>query len=495
MNDALLFAPIAIPLATGLVLVITKHWVRLQPILGVTGAAALLAATLAILVRVRAEGILVVRSGDWDAPFGITLVADYLSAAMLAITGVIGLAVAVYALPGSATRYRPKNFFALFHFLLMGVCGAFLAGDLFNLYVWFEVMLISSFVLLTLDGSRAQIVGAVHYVTINLVSSVIFLAGVGILYGKTGTLNMADLAMKLAAGEDTALILSTSVFFLIAFGIKAGLFPLFFWLPSSYHTPPIAVAALFSGLLTKVGVYALIRTFTLIFTQEQDFTNGLLLIIAGCTMVFGVLGAVAQQDIRKILSFHIISQIGYMVMGLALMTPLALAGAIFYLIHHIAVKTNLFLIAGMIDRVGSSFDLKKLGGLLQARPLLAALFLVPALSLAGIPPLSGFFSKLILLRAGLEAAEIAIVVTALAVGVVTLISMTKIWQEAFWKAAPDDRAMGTMPRRQWLPVAALAAVTVSIGIAAGPVMDYAMQAAAQLLDPESYIAAVLGGER
>ncbi|MDJ0842026.1 MAG: Na+/H+ antiporter subunit D [Acidobacteriota bacterium] len=498
MIDLLLFLPITVPLATALLSVIVRDRARTSAFVGVVGAGVLLVVNLVLLVRVQDLGILVARPGNWDAPFGITLVADYLSAAMLAITGLIGLAVSVYALTDTAERYRHKNFFALFHFLLMGVCGAFLAGDLFNLYVWFEVMLISSFVLLTLDRSREQLVGAVQYVTINLVSSVIFLAGLGLLYGNTGTLNMADLAQKLTLSEDAMLILSSSVFFLIAFGIKAGLFPLFFWLPGSYHTPPIAVAALFSGLLTKVGVYALIRSFTLIFTQDQGLTGLLLPAIAGATMVAGVLGAVAQSDIRKILSFHIISQIGYMIMGLALMTPLALAGSIFYLIHHIVVKTNLFLIAGMIARAGRGFHLSKLGGLLNAKPYLALLFLIPAFSLAGIPPLSGFFSKFIIIRAGLETGDIALVVTALVVGVLTLISMTKIWQEAFWKAQPehdeDDQPKKSVGVAQWVPVAALAVITVIIGIAAEPVMNFAETAATQLLDPAAYIAAVLGGQ-
>jgi multicomponent Na+:H+ antiporter subunit D len=258
------------------------------------------------------------------------------------------------------------------------------------------------------------------------------------------------------------------------------------------------VSALFAGLLTKVGVYALVRMFTLVFTQDVAYTHGLLLAAAALTMITGVLGAVTQGDFRRVLSFHIVSQIGYMVMGLALFVPLALAGAVFYIAHHIVVKTNLFLVSGVVQRLRGTYDLASLGGLARARPLLAALFLVPALSLAGVPPLSGFFAKLVLLRAGLETEQYVVAATALAVGMLTLYSMTKIWAEAFWKApptrAPEVGAAGA-PRGLALmvaPVALLAAVTVVLGLSPGPVLALSMDAAAQLLDPSGYVNAVLG---
>jgi multicomponent Na+:H+ antiporter subunit D len=290
--------------------------------------------------------------------------------------------------------------------------------------------------------------------------------------------------------------------FLVAFGIKAAIFPLFFWLPASYHTPPVAVSALFAGLLTKVGVYALIRVFTLIFIQDIGYTHSILLVLAAFTMVTGVLGAVAQNEFRRILSFHIISQIGYMVMGLALFTPLALAGSVFYIAHHIIVKTNLFLISGLVERLHHSKLLKDMGGLYRARPLLAVLFLVPALSLAGIPPLSGFFAKLGLVQAGLESRQYGVVFVALGVSLLTLFSMMKIWNEAFWKpgpAGPDEPgpsgiATGKASLAAWLaPIALLAGITLAIGFGAGGFFTLALQAGEQLLDPLSYAQAVLGG--
>ena len=313
---------------------------------------------------------------------------------------------------------------------------------------------------------------------------------------------MADAAMQLRTVEP-GIVTAVAMLFLVAFGIKAAVFPLFFWLPASYHTPPIAISAIFAGLLTKVGVYALIRFFTLLFVHDVAYTHTLLLVVAGFTMVTGVLGAAVQAEMRRILSFHIISQIGYMIMGLALYTPLALAGSIFYIMHHIIVKSNLFLVAGAVHRRLGSYQLDRTGGLYRACPLLAVLFLIPALSLAGIPPLSGFWAKFLLVKAGLETGDYAIVATALAVSLLTLYSMTKIWAAAFWKDAPDGVVVAEIEpgihRRKWivllLPIALLAGITVFIGLLGEPVMRLAMEASRQVMVPETYIRAVLGEAR
>jgi multicomponent Na+:H+ antiporter subunit D len=491
----LLVLPLLIPLLTAVAVLLSGRWLRLQRLWSLLGAAALLGATGTVLAVVWTDGIQHTQLGGWPAPFGLTLVADVLSAVMLVVLGGMGLAVLVYALGSVDAEREHAGFHALYHLLLLGVAGAFLAGDLFNLYVWFEVLLITSFVLLVLGGERAQVKGGVVYVVINLVASLCFLIAIGMLYGLAGTLNLADLAVRLPALDAPGLVTTVAMLFLVAFGIKAALFPLFFWLPAAYHTPPVAVAALFAGLLTKVGVYALIRVFTLLFTQDVGYTHALLLAIAGLTMLSGVLGAVAQTDTRKILSFHIVSQIGYMVMGLALFTPLALLGAIFYVVHHIVVKTNLFLVGGIAHRIGGDFELRNLGGLYRGRPWLAVLFLVPALSLAGLPPLSGFWAKLIILRAGLEAEAYVAVAVAVGAGLLTLVSMTKIWAEAFWKPRPTDRPLAPTTRsmaRLIVPVAVLAAVTLAIGLYAEPLVVLAERSATELLTPTAYIEAVLG---
>jgi multicomponent Na+:H+ antiporter subunit D len=497
--NVLLILPLLIPLLTAIAAILAWKWPQVQRGLSVVGAAGLLAADVGLLVSVSQEGIQVVQMGGWPAPIGITLVADLLSAIMVVLAGLVGLAVAVYSLASMDPQREAFGYYPLLHVLLMGVSGAFLTGDVFNLYVWFEVMLIASFVLVALGGERAQLEGAFKYVTLNLLASALFLAAVGILYGVAGTLNMADLSRQLPQVAQPGLVTTLAMLFLVAFGIKAAVFPLFFWLPASYHTPPVAVSAIFGGLLTKVGVYALLRVFTLMFLDDADFTHALILVIAGFTMVTGILGALVQKEFRRILSFNLISHIGYMLMGLGLFTPLALAGSVFYIIHHIIVKTNLFLISGVVRWLGGSYRLQRLGGLYRSYPGVAVLFLVPALSLAGIPPLSGFWPKLALLQAGLQEEQYAIVAAALLTSLLTLLSMTRIWSEAFWKEPTEDGSPGSEavhPLTSWLlrlvPVAALAAFAVLIGLLAEPLFDLSTRAAEQLLNPAGYVETVLG---
>ena len=488
--------PVLIPLAAGALSLMAWRSRQLQRGLSVTAMLALLAASAWLLWRVQDDGIQVMHAGNWPAPWGIVLVADLLGAIMVMLTAITALATAIYSLATISRQHEHYGYYPLMHLLVAGVNGAFLTGDIFNLYVWFEVMLVASFALLILGGERAQMEGAIKYVTLNLVSSALFLSAIGLLYGLTGTLNMADLAVKLAAHQDNAMVQVVAMLFLVAFGIKAGAFPLFFWLPASYHTPRVAVSSLFAGLLTKVGVYALFRVFTLIFPLQDTLLQTLLLAMAGATMLVGVLGAAAQFEFRRILSFHIISQIGYMLMGLALYTPLALVGGVFYIIHHIIVKSNLFLVSGLVYRLQGSYDLKKLGGVWRHHPLVAVLFLIPALSLAGLPPLSGFFGKFIVIKAGVEVQHWWLVGVALLVGLLTLYSMTKIWAEVFWKPMPEGATAPVQQRGGTAlmvgTIMALAALTVLIGVAAEPVYRLAEHTAAQLLDSDAYIRSVLG---
>jgi multicomponent Na+:H+ antiporter subunit D len=501
--NLLLALPILVPLATAAASLIGWRSRRFQRLLGAAGAALHLGAAAALLAAVERRGIQASQVSGWPAPFGITLVADLFAAVMVAIGAFIGLMIVLYSLASMDPERESYGYYPLLHFLLMGISGAFLTGDIFNLYVWFEVMLIASFVLMVLGGERPQIEGSIKYVTLSLMASSIFLAAVGLLYGIAGSLNMADLAGRLEEISPPGLATVLAMLFLVAFGIKAAIFPLFFWLPASYHTPPPAVSALLAGLLTKVGVYAMFRVFTLLFLQDVGYTHRLILVIAGLTMVTGVLGAVVQNDFRRILSFHIISQIGYMIMGLGLFSPLALAGSVFYIVHHIIVKTNLFLISGAAYRLRGTFSLEDLGGLYRDRPVLAVLFLIPALSLAGMPPFSGFFAKLALVRAGLALESYVIVAVALAVSLLTLFSMVKIWNEAFWKPAgvkAPAAARSAESRRAetillFLPVVVMAGITVSFGILAEPIFGLAQRVAGELLDPGEYVRAVLGARQ
>jgi multicomponent Na+:H+ antiporter subunit D len=490
--------PILIPLAGAVLCMFARKSIAVQKGITLITSLIILLTSIVIFTATKDGSIAVMNVGNWQAPFGITLVIDMLSSVMLLLVGLLAVGVSVYACFDLDEPRMKYGFFPLMLILLMGVNGAFVTGDLFNLYVWFEVLLTASFILLALGGEKAQLVGSIKYVTLNLLSSALFLAGIGILYGMTGTLNLAELAHLVQEGNRGGLLTMVAVMFMMAFGIKAGMFPLYFWLPASYPTPPAAVTALFSGLLTKVGVYSMIRMFTLIFDTDPEFLHGLILVGAGLTMLSGVLAAAAQYEIRKILAVHIVSQIGYIVMGLGLFTELALTGTIIYLAHVIIVKTNLFLVAGAINRLKGSYDLHKLGGLYKERPGLSILFIISAMSLAGVPPLSGFFAKFTLILAGLRIESWLIVATALGVSLLTLYSMTKIWSYVFWKPAPEPLPdLDPMSKGRWfvflLPIIGYTVITIALGIFAGPVFDYASEAAAQLMNPKLYIEAVLGG--
>jgi multicomponent Na+:H+ antiporter subunit D len=470
--------PLILPFVTAIICYLLRDR-AIGAWISVAGSTLGLVAAVALMALVLDRGVVAGQMGNWPAPFGITLVADLLSAVMVLITAITALAVAVYALSDVDARHGSLGYHALF-----------------NLYVWFEVMLIASFGLLILNGGKAQIDAGVKYVALNLISTILFLTGIGLLYGQTGTLNFADLALKVELIENQALLTVIAMMFMVAFGVKAAAFPLFFWLPAAYHTPSFSVSAVFAGLLTKVGVYALMRMFTLVFDHDIAYTHTILLWVACFTMVTGVLGAAAQSDFRKILSFHIISQIGYMILGLAIYTPLALVGAVFYLVHHIIVEANLFLIAGISQRLTGGSDVFRIGGLYKSSPFLALLFLIPAFSLAGFPPLSGFWAKYIIVKASLDEGLWVVAFLALAVGLMTIYSMTKIWAEAFWKPHPDgiEPKLAALPGRSALlvPVIALALLTMVIGLMPEPFVQFAERSADQLLDPSAYITAVLG---
>lgn len=488
--------PILIPLLFMILhLVIRKR--RIIGIMAVSGSVLLLASSVFILTEVVNKGILSSVAGGWEAPFGISLVVDPMSALFLLITSIIAVAISVYAFNFPEGRIYLPKFYFFFYTLILGVNGAFITGDIFNLYVWFEIMLLSSFVLITLGFSKEQLKGGIKYIALNLIGSLFFLAGIGLFYGKTGTLNMAHLSEILMKDDQSILINSSAMLFFLAFGIKAAVFPLYFWLPASYHTPDITVTSLFAGLLTKVGIYAMIRFFTLFFIRDPLFWNDWLFIIAGFTMVMGGMAASAQYETRKILSYHIISQIGYMVMGLAIFTPLGIAGGIYFTLHNMVAKTNTFLVSGVINRMRGSYDLKQVGGLFRESPLLAILFMIPALALAGIPPLSGFFAKVILIKAGFENGNYVITIIAILTGLLTLYSMIKIWNEAFLKSQPEGYEKVVDPVYKpgfadLFPSILLATVTVLMGVFASDVFDLTMQAAEYLMNPEIYINSVLG---
>ncbi|WP_369255455.1 Na+/H+ antiporter subunit D [Geodermatophilus amargosae] len=438
MIEVLAPLPVLLPLlgAAGALLV-ARH-PTFQRTLSTVVLTAVLAVSVVLLLVADAEGAGAVSVGGWPVPLGVVLVVDRLSALMLVVASTVALGVLVFAVGQGAADGSEETPLSIFHptflVLVAGVSNAFLAGDLFNLYVGFEILLMASYVLLTLGGTAARIRGGITYIIVSLTSSLLFLAAIGLVYAATGTVNMAQLAVRLGELPEGTQVLLQSML-LVAFGIKAAVFPLSAWLPDSYPTAPAPVTAVFAGLLTKVGVYALIRTQTLLFPGGA--LDDVLLWAALATMVVGILGAVAQSDLRRMLSFTLVSHIGYMVFGIALGTAAGLAGAIFYVAHHIAIQTTLFLVAGLVERQGGTTAVDRLGGLARRSPLLAVLFFVPAMNLAGIPPLSGFIGKLGLLEAGVAhggAAAYTLVAGGVVTSLLTLLAVGRVWTRAFWRS-------------------------------------------------------------
>ncbi len=489
----LLFWPLVIPFATAVATILAWRSRRLQQTLSLAGTLALVASGGIILARVIATGPFAEQAGGWPAPFGITLVADGLSATMVVLAGVVALATVVFGLGDVSEAEERLGHHPLTHAMLAGVSGAFLTGDIFNMYVWFEVMLIATFGLLVVGGGRAGLDGATKYVGLNLIGTVAFIAGVGLLYGTAGALNMADLHGRLAGRGGEAAVLASAAFLLFAFGAKAALFPVFFWLPASYHTPSFPTSALFAALLTKVGVYALLRVFTLVYDIDGGILRPLLVWVALLSMATGALGALVMPSIRRVLGFTIISSIGTMVLGIAVGTPLAIAAVVLYLVQDVLVKAGLFLGAGAVARLTGSETLAATGGIWRASPGTALLLLMPLLALAGMPPLSGFWPKLMLVNAFLGESDGWLAAAVLATGFLTLMAVARIWAAAVWAPHPagEQAVAERLPAAMLVPLLALVAAIVGLGVVAAPFVDGAGAIAAGILDPTAYIVAVL----
>src|SRR6476659_6138580 len=518
--------PVLLPLLGAALTLAFRRSPRLQRSVSIAALAAVVAVAGVLVWQTDANGPQVLWLGAWQEPLGISLVADRLSALMLLVSGIVTLLVLVFAIgqgqADSDDERESETPLTIFHptylVLSAGVANAFLAGDLFNLFVGFEILLFSSYVLITLGGSAARIHAGTTYVVVSLLSSALFLVGIAAVYAATGTVNLAQLAIRIGdLSPGVALVLQLSL--LTAFGIKAAIFPMSAWLPDSYPTAPAPVTAVFAGLLTKVGVYAIIRTQTLLFPDSP--LQGLLMWAALLTMVIGILGAVSQSGLKRILSFTLVSHIGYMIFGIALASQLGMSGAIYYVAHHIIVQTTLFLVVGLIERQAGASTLKRIGGLAAASPVLAFVFVVPALNLGGIPPFSGFIGKLALLEAGAQNGSVlawTLVGGGVLTSLLTLYVVVRVWTKAFWRsredapeghlsgAAPsvlldepediqfvDRDHVGRMPVGMVVPTGALIAVGLTLTVMAGPIFGYAGRAADEVLDRGQYITAVVGG--
>jgi multicomponent Na+:H+ antiporter subunit D len=479
---------VAVPLLGAAAALIVLRHVMVQRFIGFAASSALVIISGWLLVAVDRDGAVVVNIGGWDAPFGIALVADRLAALLLFTAAVALLAVLAYAVSQRSTDTELRSFHATYQMLAAGVALSLLTGDLFTLFVAFEIMLMASYVLLTYRAGGEQTRATISYVVIGLVASALLLTTIALIYATTGTVNIADLTARL---DDVPAGLRAGLGWMLflVFGIKAAIFPLFFWLPDSYPVAPTPVTALFAGLLTKIGVYAIVRTQTLLFPSDGPVT--FMLIIAGLTMVVGVLGAIAQKDIKRILSFHIVSQIGYMIMGLGFFTVAGIAAAIVFIVHQIVVKAALFLIGGLVEDTEGSSTIDRVAGVAHRSPTIAVLFVLAASSLAGFPPFSGFIGKLALVQAGFTAEQWVVVGASLFASLLTLFSMSKIWSGVFW-GTPADSPVSRPARGMMGATAALVLFSIVIALAGAPLLSYAERAATDLLDPAAYRTLVLG---
>ena len=530
--NALIPLVVLIPLGCAALTLALPGRRRAQQAITVGALISMLAVSLVLMWSVDTDGPLVMQVGGWAAPYGISLVVDRLSALMLVVSAIVLLAVLLFSLGqglADGDEDTPVSIYYPTYLVLgAGVCNAFIAGDLFNLYVGFEILLVASYVLITLGGTAPRMRAGVTYVVVSLVSSVLFLAGIGVIYAATGTVNLAQLTIRIAElPSEVQLILN--LLLLIAFGIKAAIFPLAFWLPDSYPTAPAPVTAVFAGLLTKVGVYAIIRSQTQLFPQSS--VDNLLLVIAALTLSVGILGAVSQLDIKRMLSFTLISHIGYMIFGIGMATAAGFGATIYYIAHHIIVQTTLFLAVGLIERQGGSTSLTSLGGLMRASPVIAVLFFIPMLNLGGIPPFSGFIGKLGLFEAGAELATTGtywLIGVGALVSLLTLYALARVWSLAFWRtraaalgdvsATPPsttealvlrDRedallerlhdAPDAIPRQEQRQIpglmvgatAGMVAVSVVLTLFAGPLYAYSERAGEMLTEPAQIVKLVL----
>ncbi|GLQ38669.1 cation:proton antiporter [Rhizobium albus] len=497
LADWLVIAPVPYCLIAGALLMMLRKNAELQAKAAIIGLIGLFVLCGALLAHVVENGPVTMTMGRWLPPFGISFTVDVLGAILAVTASIVAVACAIYAAEDVDTTGRRYGFFSFLFLMMAGVIGAFVTGDIFNLYVWFEVLLIASFGLQVLGSEDRQIDGATKYAFLNLIATTMFLVATGYLYGVFGTLNMADIAAQTRTIDDARPLYTLAALYLFAFGMKAAAFPVSFWLPASYHTPKVVVSALFAGLLTKVGIYALARTLLMLFPDQRDAFADVIAWAAMLTMLLGAFGALAQTDYRRLLGYLVVSGIGIMLAGIALATVEALSAAIFYALHSMVVMTALYVASGIAARIGKSFSMNDLGGLYRSNVLFAAMSLVLFFSVSGLPPFSGFWPKAMLVRASLDASASGLATIILLTGFLTTIAVGRVWAHAYWKPAPET--MGTpaaaqMKMTSLLPLLALVALTVGFGVFPETLLQLSDSAAAGLLDPSAYIQSVFPAE-
>lgn len=491
----LIILPILIPLLTGAVLIFLHKNIMAQRAAAALSSIAVLISSFFIIQKVRDDGIQTINVSSWDAPFGITLVSDMFSALLVFTTSIIAFVCLIYSFKSIGEEREKYYYYPVFNFLLVGVNGAFTTGDIFNLFVFFEVMLMSSYVLLVLGGTKIQLRESIKYLLVNVISSALFVIAVAYLYSVVGTLNMAHISARISEISSNGMpgiLVVLAVMFLIVFGLKGAIFPLYFWLPGSYYAPPIPILALFGALLTKVGVYSITRTFTLFFYHDMGFAFQLLSILAILSVVVGVVGAIAYWDVKKIIIYNIIVAVGVILYGVSVMNSASMEGAVYYLIHDMIIKAALFLLIGIMIAITGTSNLKNISGLISRYPGLSWTFFLAALALAGIPPLSGFVGKLLIVQGGFKGESYFGAALVLMSSLLVLFSVMKIFINGCWGKDRTYEGEENAPVK-WLLISPVILVALSAlyGVGSESFLPYISQAADTLLKPDIYIEAVL----
>uniref|UniRef100_A0AAN0MBS0 Monovalent cation/H+ antiporter subunit D n=1 Tax=Yoonia rhodophyticola TaxID=3137370 RepID=A0AAN0MBS0_9RHOB len=494
--------PVILPaiLAPFIVLAARYH-IGIQRVLSLAGVLGLICVAAGLAWQASDSTVTLYQLGDWAAPFGIVLVADRLSTMMVLLTAVLAFFVLLYAV-GSGWDDRGRHFHALYQFQLMGIMGAFLTGDLFNLFVFFEVLLIASYGLMIHAGGNERLRAGVQYVLLNLLGSTLFLFALGAIYAETGTLNMADLAarVQLIDPDATVGIRVAAVLLLLVFAIKAAVVPLHFWLPSSYAEAPAPVAALFA-IMTKVGAYAIIRVYTLVFHPELEVTDGLhdvwLLPAALISLGIGAVGILAAKKLDRLVAFAVIGSMGMVMVAISLFTPVSIAAALYYMIHSTLAAAALFLIVDLTRSGRDSLTLEEAAPPVSGAVLTSAMFFVAAIAMTGLPPLSGFVGKLMILDASFQSSwAVWAWAVILSASLISVVGFGRAGSTLFWKAKsvvpPEDTEPAAAPAPMaYVAVGGLVALLIAHTVFAGQMHRFTIATAAQLFAPTAYVETVL----